>query len=115
MGIRQYTFTAPMDEQVVAINQEIEEITHGVVDDTVRAGANIGIEKLNRLSLGEVTMGLADTNIIIRHSLGVTPVDVIICPTTNGNVWIVPGLSDSKKIVLQANPAGTKAMVTVFG
>lgn len=115
MGIRQHTFVSPIDSQVVALNQEIEELTHGVVDDTVRKGANIGIDKLKRLSLGEVTIPTADTETIIRHTLGVTPVDVIICPTSNGTVWIVPGLSDAKKIVLKASATPTTAMVTVFG
>lgn len=109
MGLRKEVLHPPLD--IRALNEGLEDLGHGVGDERIVAGADISITKLHRKSLGELTVENSET--LVRHELGVKPVQIGICMTGPGQIWLITKKTDDQKLFLEADQAGRTAIVVV--
>lgn len=101
---------------VPVINEALEDLGHGIDDARVRqkaAGEGVGIKKMRHFDAGELTVGASAT--IVRHNLGVVPLCVVITMRSVGTIYETTPRRDSSRVWLQADAAGRKAHVVVFG
>ncbi len=109
MGLRKEVLHPPLD--IRALNEGLEDLGHGVGDERILDGAAISITKLRRKPLGELTIQNAET--LVRHALGEVPVEVSICMTGPGQIWLITGRTDDQRLYLQADAADRTALVVV--
>lgn len=113
MPIRKENLPPDITRAVPALNEAIEDLSHGVEDGRVRKvkdGNGISTRKL-RFFETELTVGT--TEAVIRHGLGVVPHFVTITMRSPGTVWQTRR-SDGDRVWVIADAAGRTAHVVVF-
>lgn len=111
MGLRKHVLVPPLEGILRPLNEELEDLGHGIGDERILDGANISIRKLRRKNVGQVTVGTDAT--LVRHGLGVVPEDIQLTPTSAGQVWLVVGKTDEQRLYLQADAADRTVLVVV--
>jgi len=111
MALRKTVLNPPIEGIIRPLNEELEDLGQGVGDERVRNGANISVAKLHRKDLGEVTVGTSET--LVRHALGSVPLEVHVCMTSPGSIWLIRSKTDAQKLYLQADASGRTAVVVV--
>ena len=109
MGLRKEILHPPLDIQT--LNEVLEDLGHGVGNERILEGASISVTKLKRQSLGELT--IQDSETIVRHSLGVVPIEISICMTGPGQVWLIRIQTNEQRLYLQADAPDRTAIVVV--